>query len=109
MRWHVLLLAGLLLAGCGQGTRVRVMNSTGADITAVSLTLGTLTSVWESIPSGDTVTRNMVLEPGGEWTLTYASGSVTVTDSNSMPDSSNRAKEITIIISGESTGVVFDF
>jgi hypothetical protein len=109
MRWFLLLAAGLLFLGCGQGTKVEIVNETGADLAAVTLTLGGATLAWDLIKGGESVSRRITLPAGGEWSLSYTSGSFTVTDSNVMPDSSDRASSITLFISGESTGLVYHF
>jgi hypothetical protein len=109
MRWFLLIVAGLLFLGCGQGTKVEIVNETGADLAAVTLTLGGATLTWDLIKGGETVSSRLALPAGGEWALSYTSGSVTVTDSNVMPDSSDRASCVTVFVSGESTGLVYRF
>jgi hypothetical protein len=109
MRWFLLLAVGLFSLGCGQGTKVEIVNETGADLAAVTLALGGATLEWDLIKGGESVSSRIALPAGGEWSLSYTSGSVTVTDSNVMPDSSDRASSITLFISGESTGLVYHF
>jgi|GEM_PF-1211172 len=109
MTRRLFLAAALLLLGCIQGTKVEVINQTGVDITGVDLMLGDIHLSWASIPNGGSTVTSAMLPSGGEWRLAYTSGTMTVEDSNQLPDSLDRAKSLTILISGGSTGLIYRY
>jgi hypothetical protein len=88
---------------------VEVVNDTGTELRNVSVSLGGTCASWESIPRGESVSRRMQLPGGGPGAVSFTAADYARTDSVNLPDSTDRASSITVVISGSSTSLRYSF
>lgn len=100
-------LLAAFLAGCG-GSSIEITNDSGSPISGVRIGAAGTVSEWDLINHAQTVSAALSAPLTGVITVTYTSGTMTYSDTVSVPEGCENPSSVSIWISGDATSIKYD-